>query len=102
MPESVQIIIGVLLLIAAFGLSRLIVAWQLKRATRFIIEDLNKKGALDADSAVELPYSKVEIFRLGLRDYRPKVLEYMVAAGAIGRTEDNRYYLIMSQRLHDG
>ncbi len=96
MSDWVQIAIGVCLLILAFALSRLIVAWQLKRAARFIVKDLQAKKALDSDSAVELPYSKTQIFRLGIRDYRPKVLEYMVAQGGVGITEDNRYYLIMT------
>ncbi len=95
MSDWVQIAIGVCLLILAFSLSRIIVAWQLKRAARFIVKDLQTKKALDPDSAVELPYSKTQIFRLGIRDYRPKVLEYMVAQGGVGITEDNRYYLIM-------
>lgn len=95
MPDWVQIAIGICFLIAAFALSRVIVVWQLKRAARFIIEDLEAKKALEPHSAVELPYSKTEMFRFGMRDYRPKVLEYMLAEGGIGKTEDNRYYLIM-------
>jgi hypothetical protein len=102
MPHWVQIVIGICFLIAAFALSRLIVAWQLKRAAHFIIEDLEAKKALDPNSAVELPYAKVEMFRLGMRDYRPRVLEYMVAEGGIGRTADNRYYLIMRRPFGNG
>jgi hypothetical protein len=94
-PDVVQILVGVGFLIVAFLLSRLIVVWQMRRAAAFITKDLEAKRALDQESAVELPYSKAQFFKLGIRDYRPKVLEYMVAQGVVGITPDNRYFLMM-------
>ncbi len=59
------------------------------------MKDLEAKRARDQESAVELPYSKAEFFKLGMRDYRPKVLEYMVTQGVVGTTPDNRYFLLI-------
>jgi hypothetical protein len=94
-PEVVQILIGIVFLIAAFLLSRIIVVWQMRRAAAFIMKDLEAKRALDQESAVTLPYGKAEMFKLGIRDYRPKALEYMVTQGAVGITADNRYFLVI-------
>jgi hypothetical protein len=94
-PDVVQILIGIGFLIAAFLLSRLIVLWQMRRAAAFIVKDLEAKAALDRETAVELPYSKAQFLKLGIRDYRPKALEYMVAQGAVGITPENRYFLVI-------
>jgi hypothetical protein len=32
---------------------------------------------------------------LGLRDYRPKALQSLVAAGVVGQTGEDKYYLIV-------
>lgn len=94
-PDVVQIVIGIGFLVAAFLLSRLIVVWQMRRAAAFIVKDLEAKGALDKQSAIELPYSKAQLFKLGIRDYRPKALEYMIAQGAVGTTADDKYFLVV-------
>jgi hypothetical protein len=93
--DLIQIVVGIVFLIAAFLLSRLIVVWQMRRAAAFIMKDLEGKRALDQESAVTLPYSKGELFKLGIRDYRPKALEFMVTQGVVGITADNKYFLVI-------
>ena len=88
-----RIILGIGLLIAVYLLTRKINLWQVKRAYLFIIEDLEKNEAMDPLSAVPLSYARVSILRAGIKDYRPKALEFLVANDVVARTEDGKYYL---------
>ena len=58
-----------------------------------IIKDLGSKSATDPAGAVRLPYAKTGILNVGMRDYRPKALEFLVMHGLVGRTEEGMYYL---------
>ena len=93
MSEFNQIISGILLLILVFVLTRKISAWRIKRALFAIMKDLEGMGAVDPGSAVALPYAKTSLFRFGARDFRPKALEYLISSGAVGVTDDGRFYL---------
>jgi hypothetical protein len=93
MAETAQIIIGVLVLIGVYMLTRRVNAWRIKRAFVVIIKDLERQNAFDASSAVNLPYAKAAFFRLGIRDFRPKALEYLVSGEIVGVTEGGQYYL---------
>ena len=93
MSESLRIILMVCLLIAVYILTRRVNLWRVKRAYTFILKDLEGRGAVDAASAVSLAYAKVSIFRAGIKDFRPKALEFLVANSIVGRTEDGLYYL---------
>jgi hypothetical protein len=93
MSETGEIILALCLLVATYVLTRKVQAWRIRGAYAFIIKDLRKKEALDPDSAVNLPYAKPGIFRMGVRDYRPKALEYLTISNVVGMTDDNRYYL---------
>jgi hypothetical protein len=77
----------------AFILTRKVNALRIKRAYGFIIEDLESKEAFDPSSAVGLPYARASMFRMGMRDFRPKALEYMILGNFIGMTEGGKYYL---------
>ena len=93
MTENGQIILGICLLIAVYFLTRKINLWRVKRTYMFIIKDLEQKGAVDPLLAVPLSYAKINIFRAGMKDFRPKALEYLVSSDIVGKTEDGRYYL---------
>lgn len=93
MSESTQIIVGVILLIGVYMLTRRVHAWQMRRAYTNVIKDLEQKEAFDHSSAVELPYAKVGLFRMGTRDYRPKAVQYMTQTGVAVMTADGKYYL---------
>ncbi len=93
MSESVQIFFGIVFLVIVYILTRYGVAWKMRRVAGQIIEDLKHKGAVDADSAVPLPYEKANFLHIGMRDYRPKVLASLVQEGYVGRTEDGKYFL---------
>ena len=93
MSESGQIIIAICLLIAVYMLTRKVNAWRIKRAYMSIIKDLERKEAFTQASAIALPYTKQSIFRMGVRDFRPKALQFLVASGIVGTTESGKYYL---------
>ena len=94
MSETLQNIIGILLLVGVFILTRYGVGLKAKKAGLFIIDDLRKKNAVDVYSAVPLVYAKTSWLKFGLRDYRPRAIQSLVQAGVIGMTGDEKYYLI--------
>ncbi len=94
MPESLELIISILLLVAALILSRQFHAWKTKKAYLRIIEDLKSRDAVTPQSAIPLPYAKRPFLRIGLRDHRPMALKSLVAENIVGITEDGRYYLL--------
>ena len=55
MSETVQIAMGICILLGVFVLTRRYHAWRVKRAFQFIIEDLKTKGAMNPKTAVDLP-----------------------------------------------
>jgi len=91
--ETGQIIVGICLLIVVYVLTRRYHAWRMSRVYQFIIKDLEQKGAVDPASAVDLLYARKSMFRIGTKDYRPKVLEYMTLNDIVGMTGDAGYYL---------
>lgn len=93
MSENLQIVIGVILLICVYILSRIVVVRKLRSAARKIVRDLDRQDARASTTAVVLPYAKKSIFNIGLRDYRPKALESLVNSGIVGITADGKYYL---------
>jgi hypothetical protein len=93
MSEAIQIMVGILFLIAVYILTRFGVIWRIKRASFYIIQDLERQGAFDVASAAELPYDKPNYFRIGMRDYRPKALQSLLQSGIVLRTEGGKYYL---------
>lgn len=93
MSETVQIIVGFIFLAAVYILTRYGIALRMRRAAAQIVKDLEKRGALDPLTAVELPYAKSSLFKIGLRDYRPKTIESLIHSGIVGVTSDGRYYL---------
>jgi len=93
MSDTGRIILLICILIIVYVLTRKVHAWKIKRAYIYIIKDLEQQGAVDPSSAIELPYAKIGVFRFGMRDYRPKAIEYLIVSNIIGMTESGRYYL---------
>jgi len=93
MSESVQIILGIIFLVGVYALTRYGFVWRMKRAGAFLLKDLERRGAVDPESAVQLPYAKKSFLRIGMRDFRPKALESLVQSGIVGKTEGGEYFL---------
>lgn len=94
--EIGEIAICLVALVAVYILTRHYHAWRMARAYKAILKDLEKKGAVDPSSAVELPYARQNIFRMGTRDFLPKMLQYMTANSIVGVTDEGRYYTLRS------
>ena len=94
MPESLELIISILLLGAALILSRYFHSWKIKKAYLRIIEDLKSRQAFNPESAIALPYANRPFLRIGLRDHRPAALKSLVAENIVGATQDGRYYIL--------
>jgi hypothetical protein len=93
MSDKIELILGIGALIVVIILTRKYHAWRFKRAYYFIINDLKKKGAYSAHSAVNLPYAEKNLLRMGLRQHHPQILEQLVLENIVAKTEDSRYYL---------
>jgi len=93
MSETTQIIIGILLLVSVYIFTQMVVGYRIKRAARGIVRDLDFKKAYSADSAIELPYAKSNLFRIGLRDFRPKAVAALVEGGIVAQTAAGKYFL---------
>ncbi len=99
MSDIPQIIVMVILLIGVYVLTQVVVGWRIRRAGAGIIKDLERRKALDPDSAVELPYARPNLFRIGMRDFRPKAVAALVQGEIVAQTADGKYYL--KKRPHE-
>ena len=93
MSETTELIFGIAALIAVIALTRKYHAWRIKRAYIFIIDDLKNKAAYNAGSAVDLPYAKRNLLKMGLRQHHPQALDHLIMQNIVAKTEDGRYYL---------
>ena len=93
MSETAQIIVGIILLIGVYVLTQVVVGYRIKRAARGIVRDLDSKKAYTPESAIELHYAKANLFRVGLRDFRPKAVDALVQGGVLSRTPAGKYFL---------
>ena len=94
MSETTELILGIAALIIVFALTRKYHAWRIRRAYISIIDDLKKKGAYSDNSAVDLPYTKRNILRMGLRQHHPQAVDHLIMENIVAKTEDGRYYLV--------
>ncbi len=94
MPETLQIVFGLLLLVAVYVLTQMVVGWRIKRAARWVVADLDRRKAYSADTAAALPYARTQFFRIGMRDFRPKAVSALIQAGIVARTPADGYYLL--------
>ena len=93
MPETAELIVGIAILLTVITLTRRYHAWKIGRAYKLIIEDLKGKGALDAKSAVELPYARRRLVKMGVRDHLPMALDHLLFDNIVCMAENGRYYL---------
>ena len=97
--SNLKTILFILIAIGALILAIRLAIWQMKRACDFIIGDLKAKKAFDPSSAVALPYCRDRMFRIGLRDYRPRALKELIKHDIIRGQEKGKYYLREGHRL---
>lgn len=93
MSDTLQVILGFCFLIAVFILTRIFISKKMANATHDIIRVLETKGAFDPITAVDLPFAKVNLFRIGMRNYHRQALQAMVSEGVVMETSGKKYYL---------
>jgi hypothetical protein len=93
MTSTVQIVTGFLFLIGAFLLSQIIVGRRLRSAGARILRELQERRALDALSAIDLPYAKGNLLPKGLRDLRPRALNDLIQTDIAGKTPEGKFFL---------
>lgn len=102
---TTAILVGALILM--LFLSVLLTRWRLDRASKGVIGTFVERGAIGPGKA--LPADHLGMGRRGysfLRDYRRIAFNGLLQGGAVGQTEDGKYYLTdeayqgyMSRRL---
>jgi hypothetical protein len=100
MSETIKIILMVLITIGAFILTLRVAGWKMKKACDFIVRDLKERQAFDPASAVDLPYCKTSMLRIGMRDYRPRAMNALIKYDIIRVQEEGRYYLREGHKLN--
>jgi hypothetical protein len=88
-----QIIIGIFAVLVVYLLAMLGTGWWTKQISLAIMKDLEDREAINATTAVDLPYDKINYFKIGYRDYRPKALEMLILSEVVCKTFQGRYYL---------
>lgn len=86
-------VFSILALMAVYLLTQLIIGYRVSRAARRIIRDLEQESAYDPISAVELPYARQKLLRIGLRDFRPSAVDALLHIKVVSRTQSGKYYL---------
>ena len=94
MSDTTELILGIAVLIVVIILTRRYHAWRIKRAYIFIIDDLKNKGAYSDDSAVDLPYARRNLLKMGLRQHHPQALDHLIMENIVGKTEDGHYFIV--------
>jgi len=93
MSESVEIFLGVGVLVGVIFVTRKFHAWRIRQGYRTIVEDLKAKKAYDEQTAVDLEYMRKSFLRMGVRDHRPTAMQHLTLENIVGVTEDGKYYL---------
>ncbi len=93
MSEIGSIFLWVTILIAVYILTRRVNVWRAGRACDAIIKELEKAGACDPVSAVHLHDVNKNLFRAGLRNFRPEGLKILLLNEVVGATHEGKYYL---------
>lgn len=93
MSETLEIMIGISMLLGVIILTRRYHAWRIKKAYMLIVEDLKSNNAYDPESAIELTYAQRNVLKMGLRDHRPMALDHLILDNIVGTTDEDRYFL---------
>ena len=93
MTEEIKLALAIALLVAVYLLTRRVNTWRATRALNSVIRILEKAGARDPASAVPLTRAKMNLLSLGVRDFRPRAVQALLASGVVGETQEGKYYL---------
>ncbi|MBN2125450.1 MAG: hypothetical protein JW821_14215 [Deltaproteobacteria bacterium] len=93
MIDEAKFVLALAVLIGVYLLTRRVNGWRAAKALNGVIRDLRREEAFAPSSAIALPYAKVGLFSLGMRDFRPRAVQTLLASGIVGMTQEGKYYL---------
>jgi hypothetical protein len=93
MPVYLQIPLLLVAIIIFYFLLLLIAGWGIRRYCFQIIAEMEEQRAFSAGSAVNLPDTRGNFFKMGLGNYRPKALQILLADKIVTKTGSGKYYL---------
>jgi hypothetical protein len=93
MPVYLQIPLLLVAIIIFYFLLLLIAGWGIRRYCFQIIAEMEEQRVFSAGSAVNLPDTRGNFFKMGLGNYRPKALQILLADKVVVKTGNGKYYL---------
>lgn len=93
MPVYLQILLLLVAIIIFYFLLLLIAGWGIRKYCFQIIAEMEEKRAFGSHSAVNLPDTRGNFFKMGLGNYRPKALKILLADKVVVKTGSGKYYL---------
>jgi hypothetical protein len=93
MPVYLQILLLLVAIIIFYFLLLLIAGWGIRKYCFKIIAEMEEQRAFNAGSAVNLPDTRGNFFKMGLGNYRPKALQILLADKIVVKTGSSKYYL---------
>jgi hypothetical protein len=93
MPVYLQILLLLVAIIIFYFLLLLIAGWGIRKYCFKIIAELEEQRAFSSGSAVNLPDTRGNFFKMGLGNYRPKALQILLADKIVIKTGGAKYYL---------
>lgn len=93
MPVYLQIFLLFVAVIIFFFLLVLIAGWGIRKYCFKIIAEMEAQGAFSPGSAVNLPDTRGNFFKMGIGNYRPKALNVLLADKIVIKSNSGKYYL---------
>lgn len=93
MPVYLQILLLLVAVVIFFFLLLLIAGWGIRKYCFKIIAEMEEQRAFSPGSAVNLPDTRGNFFKMGMGNYRPKALNVLIADKIVIKTGGGKYYL---------
>ena len=93
MPIYLQILLLLVAIIIFYFLLLLIAGWGIRKYCFQIISELEEQKAFSSGSAINLPDTRGNFFKMGLGNYRPKALNVLIVDKIVVKTSNGKYYL---------
>jgi hypothetical protein len=93
MPLYLQIILLVVTLIAFIVLILYMGGLAVQKTCLKIIAEMEEARAFKESKALEIQDERKNIFRVGVKNIRPKALNLLIADGLVIKTNNGKYYL---------
>ena len=93
MPIYLQIFLLIIAIIIFYFLLLLGAGWGIRRLCFKIILEMERAKAFSAATAIQLPETRANFFKVGTRNLRPKALNVLIADKLVFKAPNGKYYL---------